>query len=88
MGGNPYAQKLVNIVNLVPGSSSFRGWKSIGEDTRNRYWLAENLMNLQMAPVREGLYSYHRLALDNFSADTFGARKKILNLMLPVIQNF
>jgi hypothetical protein len=81
MGGNPYAQKLFNIVNIVPSSSGHKGWKSIGEDTRNRYWLAENLMSPQMIPVREGLYNYHRLALDNFSADTFGARKKILNLI-------
>lgn len=81
MGGNPYAQKLFNIVNIVPSTSGFKGWKSLGEDTRNRYWLAENLMSPQMAPVREGIYNYHRLALDNFSADTFGARKKILNLI-------
>jgi Domain of unknown function (DUF4835) len=81
MGGNPYAQKLLNIVNIVPSSSGFKGWKSLGEDTRNRYWLAENLMSPQMAPIREGFYNYHRLGLDNFSADTFGARKKILNLI-------
>jgi hypothetical protein len=81
MGGNPYAQKLFNIVNLVPSSSGHKGWKSIGEDTRNRYWLAENLMSPQMVPMREGIYNYHRLALDNFSADTFGARKKIMNLI-------
>jgi Domain of unknown function (DUF4835) len=81
MGGNPYAQKLFNIVNIVPSASGHKGWRSIGEDTRNRYWLAENLMSPQMIPVREGFYTYHRLALDNFSADTFGARKKILNLI-------
>lgn len=81
MGGNPYAQKLFNIVNIVPGTSGHKGWRSIGEDTRNRYWLAENMMSPQMVPVREGLYNYHRLALDNFSADTFGARKKILSLI-------
>lgn len=81
MGGTPYVQKLFNIVNIVPSNSGFKGWRSIGEDTNNRYWLAENLMNQQMVPVREGLYNYHRLGLDNFAADTFGARKKIINLI-------
>lgn len=81
LGGSPYAQKLFNIVNLVPSGSGHKGWKSIGEDTRNRYWLAENLMSPQMTPVREGLYQYHRLSLDNFAADTFGARKRIMNLI-------
>lgn len=81
MGGNPYAQKLFNIANIVPSSSGHKGWKSIGEDTRNRYWLAENMMSPQMVPVREGFYNYHRLSLDNFSADTFGARKRIFNLI-------
>jgi Domain of unknown function (DUF4835) len=81
MGGNPYAQKLYNIVNMVPSNSGFNGWKAQGQDTKNRYWLAENIMSPQMIPVREGLYTYHHLALDNFSADTFGARKKILALI-------
>ena len=81
LGGNPYAQKLFNIVNLVPSNSGFKGWKSIGEDTKNRYWLAENLMSPQMVPIREGFYIYHREALDNFSSDTFGARKKILTFL-------
>jgi Domain of unknown function (DUF4835) len=86
LGGNPYAQKLFNIVNLVPNNSGFKGWKSIGEDTKNRYWLAENLMSPQMTPIREGFYIYHRLALDNFSADTFGARKKILTLLTKMTE--
>jgi Domain of unknown function (DUF4835) len=86
MGGNPYAQKLLNIVNIVPGTSGYKGWKSLGEDTRNRYWLAENFMSPQMVPVREGLYNYHRLALDNFSADTFGARKKIFALITKMAE--
>jgi Domain of unknown function (DUF4835) len=81
MGGNPYAQRLFNIVNIVPNTSGYKGWKSIGEDTRNRYWLAENFMSPQMVPVREGLYAYHRLSLDNFSADAFGARKRIFNMI-------
>ncbi len=81
MGGSPYAQKMLNIVNMVPISIGFKGWKSQGDNNRNRYWLAENFMSPQMAPIREGFYNYHRLALDNFSADTFGARKKILSLI-------
>lgn len=78
LAGNPYVQKLQNIVNLVPASSGTKGWKSLGEDTRNRYWLAENLNSPQMIAAREGFYTYHRLSLDNFAADSFGARKNIM----------
>ncbi len=87
LGGNPYAQKLLNIVNVVPGSNSgHKGWKSLEGDRKNRYWLAENLMSPQMTPVREGIYQYHRLGLDNFAADTFGARKKIMSLITKMTE--
>jgi hypothetical protein len=80
LGGNPYVQKLQNIVNIVP-SNGFKGWRSLGEDQRNRYWLAENLNNPLLTAAREGFYTYHRLSLDTFGTDSFGARKNILNYL-------
>ena len=42
-----------------------KGWRS-GESTsrKNRYWLINNILNEEYAPVREFIYNYHRLGLD------------------------
>jgi hypothetical protein len=56
------------------------GWRS-SEDTRNRYWLVENLNNQQMQPVREGLYIYHRQGMDNLLDNPEQARGQILGVL-------
>ena len=63
MGGTPYFEKAQKIVNNAQGSN-YSGWKSFETNKRNRYWLAENLMNSVYAPIREYIYKYHRLGLD------------------------
>ena len=63
MGGTPYFEKAQKIVNNAQGSN-YSGWKSFETNKRNRYWLAENLMNSVYAPIREYMYKYHRLGLD------------------------
>ena len=63
MGGTPYFEKAQKIVNNAQGSN-YAGWKSFETNKRNRYWLAENLMNSVYAPIREYIYKYHRLGLD------------------------
>ncbi len=63
MGGTPYFEKAQKIVNNAQGSN-YAGWKSFETNKRNRYWLAENLMNSVYAPIREYSYKYHRLGLD------------------------
>ena len=63
MGGTPYFEKAQKIVNNAQGSN-YAGWKSFEANKRNRYWLAENLMNSVYAPIREYIYKYHRLGLD------------------------
>ena len=63
MGGTPYFEKAQKIVNNAQGSN-YAGWKSFETNKRNRYWLAENLMNSIYAPIREYIYKYHRLGLD------------------------
>ena len=66
MGGTPYFEKAQKIVNNAQGSN-YAGWKSFETNKRNRYWLAENLMNSVYAPIREYIYKYHRLGLDLMS---------------------
>jgi len=62
LGGTPYIEKAWNVVTNAQQSGN-TGWQQF-ESNRNRYWLAENLLNPLMGPLREGLYLYHRQGLD------------------------
>ncbi len=79
LGGSPNLQRAFNIANNAQQAAE-KGWKPY-EDTRNRYWLIENLMSQQMLPFREGLYTYHRLALDVFNVDQEKARGQMLSVL-------
>lgn len=79
LGGNPYLTRAYNIANLA-SSAGQGGWEQSG-DQRNRYWLVENLQNQQLLPFREGLYTYHRMALDNFTTDPVGGRKQVFDFL-------
>jgi hypothetical protein len=83
-GGNPYFQQALTIANNAQQSvGTEKGWKAF-EDTRNRYWLIENLMSQQMQPLREGLYIYHRQALDTFLSNPDQARAQVLNVLTSI----
>ncbi len=73
-GGNNFAQKAYNVVNIaqIAGGS----WVS-SSDIRSRYWLAENLINQQLQSIREGFYAYHRLGLDVLSTNAAETKKQI-----------
>lgn len=77
MGGQPYFEKAQQIVNNAQ-ESPYKGWKAF-DGTYNRYWLIENLINTQLAPIRESIYEYHRLGLDVIVGDAEGGRSVILN---------
>ena len=61
-GGTPFYEKAQTIV-INAQNAPEKGWKAF-ESQRNRYWLVENLLNSQYAPVRDAIYTYHRLGLD------------------------
>lgn len=82
MGGDPFYNKALNIVNLAQ-QSNYAGWQPF-DSNRNRYWLIENLTNQQMSPIRNGIYSYHRLALDRFNEDQEKSRREILNVLKEI----
>lgn len=65
MGGSQYLQLAQNITANMQNSPE-RGWRAF-ESTRNRYWLAENLNNPILKPLREVIYNYHRKGLDIMS---------------------
>lgn len=81
-GGDRFLTRAYNIANLA-ASAGQGGWEQTG-DVRNRYWLVENLQNQQLLPFREGVYTYHRLALDNITTDPANSRRQILDFMSSI----
>jgi hypothetical protein len=78
-GGNPFVDRLFNIVNLA-GNGVGGAWSSTA-DIRDRYWIMENLRSQQFAVFREGFYKYHRLGLDELVAKPEEARKVIFDYL-------
>lgn len=64
-GGTAYFEKARAIVNTAQNTPE-KGWKAF-ESMKNRYWLVENLLNSTYSSVREGIYQYHRLGLDQMA---------------------
>jgi len=85
-GGDVYFQKALNIVNNAPENRSITGWKAF-DGLRNRYWLAENLMNTRYNVVHDVMYTYYRQGLDNMYDNEGDARRSILNA-LRQLKNF
>ncbi len=76
-GGDVYFQKALNIVNNAPDNRNISGWKAF-DGLRNRYWLAENLMNSRYNIVHDVMYTYYRQGLDNMYDDEANGRRSIL----------
>jgi hypothetical protein len=81
-GGTPYFLKAQTIVNNAQNLGE-RGWKAF-ESQRNRYWLAENILNVQFRPMRSCIYKYHRLGFDKMNANITEARGTILEALKPL----
>jgi hypothetical protein len=64
-GGDPYFQKAQYIVNNAPESSQITGWKAF-DGLRNRFKLAEGLVDNRYNLVHDAVYSYYRNGLDQF----------------------
>ena len=79
-GGNVYFQKAQNIVNNAPEGRSISGWKAF-DGTRNRYWLAENLLNSKYNIIHDAIYNYYRLGMDKLYDQEASARTQLLNVL-------
>ena len=79
-GGNPYFLKAQNIVNNAPEGRTISGWKAF-DGTRNRYWLAENLLNSKYTIFHDAIYDYYRLGMDKLYDQEAQARLNILNVL-------
>lgn len=81
LGGSPYFEKARNIANVAQGAQD--AWTQ-SESVNNRYWLIENLNNQQMTPMREGMYTFHRLAMDTFIKNAEQSQKDILEVLQKI----
>ena len=79
-GGDVYFQKAQNVVNNAPDGRSITGWKAF-DGRRNRYWLAENILNSRYAVMHDVYYNYYRLCMDKLYDDEKSARTEMLNVL-------
>jgi hypothetical protein len=79
-GGDSYFKKANAIVNGAPDGRGISGWKPF-DGQRNRYWLAENLVNSRYSLVHDAIYSYYRLGMDNLSENENRARQEVMSAL-------
>jgi hypothetical protein len=85
LGGSPYVQKAFNLANLARNSSSNKqAWDYTKGNSRNRYYLIDNLNSPQFIPFREGLYVYYRQGLDVATENPVATRLKVLEFLTTV----
>ena len=74
-GGTPYYEKAARIVKLAQ-SSGETGWKAF-EDTKNRSAVLSAYTDKAISDIRELMYKYHRLGLDQMSVSVDKGRAVI-----------
>jgi len=79
-GGDPFFQKAQFIVNNAPEAGIITGWKAF-DGLRNRFRLAQNLVDSRFTLVHDAIYSYYRNGLDKFYEDETEGRKGVLNAL-------
>lgn len=77
-GGDAYFQKALNIVNSAPDGRGISGWRPF-DGQRNRYWLAENLMNSRYSMIHDAYFTYYRSGMDRMYEDEKSTREQMLN---------
>ncbi|WP_207435705.1 DUF4835 family protein [Sabulibacter ruber] len=86
LGGANALAEASNILNLVTSAGTTAGGWSATADTRNRYWLINNLQDPQFEPFRSAVYLYHRQGLDMMAQDPEKARQNILEALRNIQQ--
>lgn len=75
--GNPYFIEAQNIVNNAPEGRGINGWK-VFDGQRNRYWLANNMVNTRFNVINDIIYTYYRDGLDKMYDDAKTAQQNML----------
>lgn len=78
--GDAYFKKALYIVNNAPQARSISGWTQF-DGLRNRWWLAENLLNTKYTLMHDAVYQYYRKGLDVYYENEPNARKEMLNTL-------
>ncbi len=82
LGGTPYFNKAINIVNLGAGSSFSSGWTRV-TGGYNRAGLVENLLNDKYRPFREAFYQYY-YGIDYYQKNKKIGQEKIVHMIKTV----
>ena len=86
LAGSPYYDRarnvLQNAASQTTTNESDEAWKD--GQTRNRYWLLNNLQDPQLVAIRTGSYAYYRQGLDVFIEKPDDARTSIFTALQGV----
>lgn len=83
-GGTPYFNKAQKIVDDEQSSSNI-GWKAFeSRGRKNRYWLINDILSNDYAPLRHFMYTYHRLGLDVMEQSTEKGQEVIKNALITL----
>ncbi len=64
LGGTPFYEKALNVVNLAITANKNEGWKTEPGRQQSRGWYVTNLLDQFYKPLRECVYVYHREGFD------------------------
>ncbi|MDY6300562.1 MAG: DUF4835 family protein [Bacteroidales bacterium] len=78
-GGDPYYERAAQIVRLAQ-SSGESGWKAF-EDNTNRSAVLSAFTEKQTSPIRQILYDYHRMGLDQMVVTVDKGRSAITHTL-------
>lgn len=78
-GGDPYYERAAQVVRLAQ-STGETGWKAF-EDNTNRNAVLSAFTDTQTAPIRQMLYDYHRMGLDQMVVTVDKGRSTITHTL-------
>jgi hypothetical protein len=79
--GTPHFQKAQTIVNLAGAApNAVNGWKNY-DGTRNRYWLANEVLDNTLKQFHNVLYVYYRQGLDQMEKNSATGRAAIVGAL-------
>ncbi len=82
--GTPHYIQAQTIVANAQNSGP-AGWKA-SQGQQNRYWLVENMLSQTFRPVRNCLYYYHRMGLDQLFDDVERGRLAMADALIEMRQ--
>lgn len=85
LGGTPYFEKALSIVNLCQNSPN-QGWTSGFKDEVTRFWLVTNSLNQFFQPLRTCWYEYHIQGLDKLHLQQPSTIDNITNALKKIEQ--